>query len=398
MRLLRLSAAASLLLAVFFSSLGSIHATSGTIVTNPTDISVLINKTYQLPQEYVPENLVTPDVEFSTDSEQLRFVAADALESMFTEAAHDNIELLAASGYRSYDYQLDLYQGYVDEYGEAYANQISAKAGHSEHQTGLAIDVTSPVVGHSLTKEFGDTDAGEWVRENGSEFGFIIRYPEGKEDITGYTYEPWHLRYVGEDIAQHIMNNNLTLEEYLGENNTSSSQTYTIQPGDTLWGIAQTHQSLSVQNLLNLNPGIDAYQLQVGTELKLSNETSDNDEKNSSAETDDNYVVKPGDTFWGIAQQYNDLTMNELIQANQGIEPKALKINQTLAIPTSEDNGSSNSTEEQSANSETYTVKPGDTLWQIAMDHQGISLKELKEANPSVNPRLLSIGSEVKIP
>lgn len=396
MRLLKFSAAALLLVALFFSNINHTHATSGTIVTNPTDTSLLVNKTYQLPQDYVPENLVTPNVDFSGDSEQLRSVAAHALENMFTQANQDQIELRAASGYRSYDYQLDLYQGYVDEHGEDYANQISAKAGHSEHQTGLAIDVTSPAADYRLTKEFGDTEAGEWVREHASEFGFIIRYPKGKEDITGYTYEPWHLRYVGKDIAQYIMNNSLTLEEYHGENNPNSSTTYTVKPGDTLWEISQNYQGLSVQNLLDLNPSIDPYQLQVGMELTISNDASNNDSnEDNTSEGNETYVVKPGDSVWEIAQQYNDLTMNEIMQANPGIEPRSLTINQTITIPTSEGNESS---QDQPANREIYTVQPGDTLWQIAKNYHDVNLEEIKQANPSVNPRLLSIGSEIKIP
>lgn len=113
------------------------------------------------------------------------------------------------------------------------------------------------------------TEAGEWIKEQADEFGFIIRYPEGKEGITGYNYEPWHLRYVGQDAAQYIMTNKLTFEEYHGENSKSST-IYTVQPGDTLWGITQKYQDLTVQNILDLNPGVDPYYLQIGMELIIS--------------------------------------------------------------------------------------------------------------------------------
>lgn len=115
------------------------------------------------------------------------------------------------SGYRSYQYQTQLYNNYVNQHGEEEANTFSAKPGFSEHQTGLTFDL----------KDFNgqlveDPITSQWIKDNCAKYGFIIRYPEGKEDITGYIYEPWHLRYVGEDVANQIMNNNITLEEYLG--------------------------------------------------------------------------------------------------------------------------------------------------------------------------------------
>lgn len=115
------------------------------------------------------------------------------------------------SGYRSYQYQTQLYNNYVNQHGEEEANTFSAKPGFSEHQTGLTFDL----------KDFNgqlveDPITSQWIKDNCAKYGFIIRYPEGKEDITGYIYEPWHLRYVGEDVANQIMNNNITLEQYLG--------------------------------------------------------------------------------------------------------------------------------------------------------------------------------------
>lgn len=115
------------------------------------------------------------------------------------------------SGYRSYQYQTQLYNNYVNQHGEEAANTFSAKPGFSEHQTGLTFDL----------KDFNgqlveDPITSQWIKENCAKYGFILRYPEGKEDITGYIYEPWHLRYVGEEVANQIMNNNTTLEQYLG--------------------------------------------------------------------------------------------------------------------------------------------------------------------------------------
>lgn len=115
------------------------------------------------------------------------------------------------SGYRSYQYQTQLYNNYVNQHGEEEANTFSAKPGFSEHQTGLTFDL----------KDFNgqlveDPITSQWIKDNCAKYGFILRYPEGKEDITGYIYEPWHLRYVGEEAANQIMNNNTTLEQYLG--------------------------------------------------------------------------------------------------------------------------------------------------------------------------------------
>ncbi|MRH44371.1 LysM peptidoglycan-binding domain-containing protein [Aquibacillus halophilus] len=410
MRLLNVSISMMLLLGLFFFNLGSVHATSGDIISNPDDQLVLINKSNQLPEDYVPDSLVTPEVAFSEEAEQLRSTAANALENMFADANQAGINLRAASGYRSYDYQLDLHQYYVNQYGEEYANQVSAKAGHSEHQTGLAMDVTSPANNNELTEEFASTEAGQWVSDHADEYGFIIRYPEGKESITGYNYEPWHLRYVGNDVAQHIMSNNLTLEEYHGdngENNSDTTQTYTVQPGDTFWGIAQKYEATSVDDLRELNPTVDPYLLRIGMTINISGQPSNDEGTNDDGSNEDNtsegnnetYVVQPGDTFWGIAQNYSDVTVNELMNANEGIEPRALGVNQTLTIPTAEDNNSgSDSSPESSPGIVTYTIKQGDTLWGIASDYQGVSINDLKEANPSIEPRFLSIGSQINIP
>lgn len=189
-------------------------------VSNPKEIEVVVNKQRKLPGEYVPDDLVVPDVPFSFDGwnekKQLRKPAARALEQLFQAAGEENIELVAVSGYRSYQRQKIIYNYNVEVNGREQADQFSARPGHSEHQTGLAMDVSSASVSFSLIQDFGETAEGQWLAEHAHEFGFIIRYPEGKSHITGYAYEPWHLRYVGKEMAEEIYNKQLTLEEFFG--------------------------------------------------------------------------------------------------------------------------------------------------------------------------------------
>lgn len=158
---------------------------------------LIANKSYALPSSYQPGGLLG---ELTSAFEQLK-----------AGAAQDDIDLRIVSGYRSYDLQRDIYNGYVRRDGQAEADTYSARPGHSEHQTGLAIDV------NSLDFDFGLTPEGQWLKHHCYQYGFIIRYPEGKESITGYRYEPWHLRYVGE-LAEELYNDGdwITLEEYFG--------------------------------------------------------------------------------------------------------------------------------------------------------------------------------------
>lgn len=188
--------------------------------TSPDSLTVLVNKEHALPEDYEPKDLVVPDVRFpfieDDPKKQLRKEAAEALEKLFDEADKAGHELFAQSGYRSYERQEAIYAANVAEDGEEAANQYSARPGESEHQTGLVMDITSASVDFLLVQEFGDTPEGQWVAEHAHEFGFIVRYDQGKEDITGYQYEPWHLRYVGKEAATIIYEENLTLEEYVG--------------------------------------------------------------------------------------------------------------------------------------------------------------------------------------
>lgn len=186
---------------------------------DPT-ITALVNKQYSLGEDYAPEDLVTVDVPTVLENpevKQLRKVAAEALKEMFDEAMDSDISLHARSGYRSYQTQVQLFKNYAEAHGEDAANRYSAKPGQSEHQTGLVMDVTSESVNFQLEESFGETEEGKWLSEHAHEFGFIIRYPEGKEDVTGYIYEPWHIRYLGIDMATKVYESGLTYEEYLEE-------------------------------------------------------------------------------------------------------------------------------------------------------------------------------------
>ena len=189
------------------------------IIQNPTNMMVLVNKGLSLPDGYAPEDLVRPNVLFSfgeqdIEKSYLRQEAADALELMFAEGEKVGIELFAVSGYRSYERQVAVYNAEVAKYGEEKAVQAVAFPGSSEHQTGLAMDLSSQSASFELSEQFGETAEGKWIAENAHHFGFILRYPRGKEDITGYKYEPWHFRYVGKGAAKIIFEQQMTLEEY----------------------------------------------------------------------------------------------------------------------------------------------------------------------------------------
>lgn len=181
-------------------------------------ITALVNKHNSLSERYVPEDLVTvrvPTVLENPEVKQLRKVAAHALQKMFNKAKEADIYLHARSGYRSYDTQVQLFNNYVAQHGQEAANRYSARPGQSEHQTGLVMDVTSESVNFQLTNEFGETKEGKWLSEHAHEFGFIIRYPKDMEHITGYIYEPWHIRYLGLEVAMEVYESGLTYEEFL---------------------------------------------------------------------------------------------------------------------------------------------------------------------------------------
>nr|WP_183184292.1 M15 family metallopeptidase [Anoxybacillus voinovskiensis] len=189
------------------------------IIMNPTNILALVNKEQSLPASYKPNDLVVPNVPFSfsetnVEKRYMRLEAARALEQLFAAAQKEGISLIAVSGYRSYERQKELFDEEVKKNGKEKAVHAVAFPGQSEHQTGLAIDISSQSIKANLTASFGDTNEGKWVAVHAHEYGFIIRYPKGKEAITGYQYEPWHIRYVGQKAAKVIYEKNITLEEY----------------------------------------------------------------------------------------------------------------------------------------------------------------------------------------
>ena len=191
------------------------------IVKNTEDILVLVNKKRNLSSDYKPEDLVIPSVRFPfkeiLEKKYLRKEAADALEELFIQAEKEDIILYAVSGYRSYNTQKMLFDNKERKVGFEKANLLVAYPGQSEHQTGLAMDVSSESVKFTLEENFGQAVEGKWLKDNAHKFGFIIRFQKETTDITGYSYEPWHIRYVGQEIAKEIYEKNITLEEFLGD-------------------------------------------------------------------------------------------------------------------------------------------------------------------------------------
>lgn len=190
------------------------------IMQGKSEYLILVNKQYGLHESDEPVDLVM--VSYRADNrsvayQKLRAEAASAFDSMAAEAKAQGLTIVVTTAYRPYSYQKQLHDTYLKSNGQLWTENYSADPGHSEHQTGLAADVSSPSADYELKQAFAYTAEGKWLAENAHRFGFIIRYPEGKESITGYKYEPWHIRYVGIQPATEIYNGNLTLEEYLGE-------------------------------------------------------------------------------------------------------------------------------------------------------------------------------------
>lgn len=179
---------------------------------------VVANKKHKLPSGYEPSDLSVPNVPMNYAGTSLRYTAARALERMFAAARNAGVTLILGSGYRSESYQRTLYNGYVARYGTATADTISSRPGYSDHQTGLAADISDHNGATYLTQSMENTVEGIWLRNHAHEYGFIMRYPKGKDSVTGYSYEPWHFRYVGVDYATKIYNVGVwyTFEEYFG--------------------------------------------------------------------------------------------------------------------------------------------------------------------------------------
>lgn len=191
------------------------------VISNPDDMLCIVNKKYNLASNYAPQDLVTVEIPFSPgrtdDVKQMRSDASAALTELYKAAEAQGYMLYGASGYRSYNTQMVLFNKSVESKGSiSEANKLNALPGQSEHQLGLAMDFTLEELNYTLSSDFGETEVGIWLRENCHKYGFIIRYPKEKESITGYSYEPWHCRYVGKKAAEYIYENDLTLEEFYG--------------------------------------------------------------------------------------------------------------------------------------------------------------------------------------
>jgi len=180
-------------------------------IKNPDDLLVLVNKYNKLPDDYEAKDLEQIDSKFTVADMYLSKTAKNAFEEMCSDAKSINLVIKAVSTYRTKEYQQKLYNDYVKTRGLQYAENYSARPRHSEHETGLAVDVRGGLSAYTL---FENTEEYKWVKQNAHTYGFIIRYQEDKEDITGYNYESWHYRYVGVDAATQIFNEKITYEEY----------------------------------------------------------------------------------------------------------------------------------------------------------------------------------------
>lgn len=185
-------------------------------VVKETDLSkenlILVNKFYYLKQDFIPNDIVDVDINYSYANNRVTKETNDAFVEMAKKAKEDNIKLIANSSYRSYERQEEVYKEFYYSKGISYADKYAARAGYSEHQTGLSLDIFTS--GSSTTSNFEESDAFRWLSENAYKYGFILRYPKGKEYLTGYNYESWHYRYVGKVDAYKIYKENLTFDEY----------------------------------------------------------------------------------------------------------------------------------------------------------------------------------------
>ncbi len=172
---------------------------------------ILVNKYYKLPDKYAPKDIVPMSNLYAYPGNSINKEVYEAFKEMAVAANKENIVLIVNSSYRDYKSQKKIYENYKEKNGQAYADQFAARPDFSEHQTGLALDIFTPGAGMTT---FENTKAFKWLKENSYKYGFILRYPEGKEKLTGYSYEPWHYRYLGKDLAKKVYDSGLTFDEY----------------------------------------------------------------------------------------------------------------------------------------------------------------------------------------
>ncbi len=173
---------------------------------------MLVNKFYKLDKDFTPNDLVDISLQYSYNNNSISEIVYENYINMWHAAKNEkDFTLIVTSSYRNYETQEELHERYRAQGGLHFADSIAARPGHSEHQVGLALDIVS------FNKNFSDfinSEEALWLKENAHNFGFILRYPKEKQHITGYSYEPWHYRYVGNEVAQYIYENNITFDEY----------------------------------------------------------------------------------------------------------------------------------------------------------------------------------------
>jgi D-alanyl-D-alanine carboxypeptidase len=189
-------------------------------INQASSLWAIVNKGRSLPSTYTPAGLTVPKVPLrlsaSAAEMSVRPEMAAALQTMFSDAKGQGLNFMLASGYRSYAAQSAVYSSYAAQSGAAQADTFSARPGHSEHQTGLAADVEPVSRVCEVEQCFENTPEGQWLAANSYKYGLIVRYQKGKENLTGYEYEPWHVRFVGTDLAAQIHASGQTLEQFFG--------------------------------------------------------------------------------------------------------------------------------------------------------------------------------------
>lgn len=190
------------------------HYQNTIAVPNPGSLDMLVNKTYYLDSSFRPENLETLSRVYAADDKQLTREAARAFEEFADAGRNVGVTFYVTSSYRPYSTQEELHSSYTQSYGEEWADERSARAGFSEHQTGLTVDIAA--TNEDDKEDYEDTLAYQWTSTNCQDYGWILRYPEGKDQITGYIFESWHYRYLGKDLAKAVVNSGLTYEEFYG--------------------------------------------------------------------------------------------------------------------------------------------------------------------------------------